>query len=327
MAWTQFSAADLPDLLAQLRTFLLANGWTSGGTDIVVSADSFAFTLSAGAIVNQNTYSAAGTLTTTPDRLFNVQFNQAGVGGAGLSAIAGTNDMVGPFPNVWVFASNTFCNFVAQVASNRYSHGSFGSLDGKGITPLPVAFHVGQYYIFWENRTSVTDNDFGPNYIDEEGHEHGHFGHNLQNYVGVPDGVADPTLNFADGPILNPTWLHNFNLLSKHSDVSTMGDTYGYYLDLVSAIENKAVTGGVPLMPLPVVILGTANVQLWLGELPNIAFCQMNGLSPAQTITYAGADWIVFPVKQLGIEENTRYGNTPLRVPNSVQYGFAYRKA
>lgn len=329
MAWTQTSATDIDDLQAQLRTFLLANGWTSGGANIVTSSDGYSFRITANKTALRNAYPF--TDPDLPDHVFDVEFDRAGVGGAaGYTTKAGSNDFTGPFPNAWFFTDGKYAHVAAQVGSNRYSHASFGSLDDKAMHAAPVAFHIGLYYIWW--RSNLEYWNFGSegrspfNQPDNSNHEYGHFGHDGQICVAVPDGVADPLLDFADGPIIDPAIVRSFNPWASYSNGSA-GNTTGYMLDFLTSIENKPITGGVPLVPMPVSMWGSDGAQFWLGEIPAMRACKMNGLNPAQTITYAGEDWIVFPIKQLGEETATRYGTNFQPVCNTVQYGFAYRKA
>lgn len=330
MAWTQTSATDIADLQTQLRTFLLANGWTSGGAGIVVNSDGYKFRISANTTVYRNSYPF--TDPDVPDFYFDVEFDQTTIGGVGYSPKGGSNDFQGPFPNAWFFTDGKAAHVVGQSGSTRYTHASFGSLDHKGVHAAPIAFHAGLYYTWWRQQANYWNdgsngNNYSCNYPSNTGmHEYGHFGHDGQIYVGVPDGVADPLLDFADGPIFNPSTLWTFNPWDRQSDGS-VGNVWGYMLDFLTSIENKPITGGVPLIPVPLSMWGSDEAMFWLGEIPNFRACKLNGLNPAQTITYAGEDWIVFPIKQQGEEAATRYGTNPLPDCNTVQYGFAYKKA
>lgn len=336
MAWTQTNATTLAALAAALRTFLLANGWTSGGSDKVTNSDGITFQITPETTRTVGIWPSGS----VPDYTLQIRVDRSAVGGSGYNNGIQSNDFSGPFSNAWFFTDGKFAHIVAQSDVNRYTHCHFGSLDHKGIHPAPILFTAGQHFTWWRNQ-EIYWNGPGNYYANQpnegNGHQHGvlgHFGFGNSNtdcmfggcYVGLPDGVADPALGFADGPILGygpvaSAFPYNFAVEGAADNAQAR------ILDFWSFLQNQNTTGGVQLIPVGVTIYGnTSGVQLWIGEVPRFRLCKMDSLSPGQTISYAGEDWLVFPLKQLGYEAAMRYGSNPQPDPNTGQYGYAYRK-
>lgn len=336
MAWTQSNATTLADLISQLRTFLFANGWTSGGSDKVTNSDSFTFQLTPDTARTVTPWSSSA----VPDYGLQVRFNRAGVGGSGYNNGIWSNDFSGPFSNMWFFTDGKVAHVCAQSDVNRYTHIHFGSLDHKGIHGAPIAFTSGLYHSWWRWQEGYWNNgtgDYPANQPNNGNHSYGVLGYqgfgNVNSdclaggcYVALPDNIADPALGFNDGVIAGYGPLP----VARPYNFYAEGDDYpaqGLHLDFWSLLQNQNITGGVQLIPVGYNIYGnTQDVQLWIGEIPRFRLCKMDGLSPGQTISYAGEDWLVFPAKQLGYESAERFGSNPQPDTNTVQYGFAYRK-
>lgn len=335
MAFTQISATDLADLQAQLLAWLVASaGWSNAGANKVQNADGYKWRVAPGGNVARAHYPEyLGAVVNLIDNHFHVYFDNTTVGGVGESVQDNVgNDWHGPFPNVWFFATNKYCHVVAQVATNRYNHMSFGSLDDRGISPFPIAYFCGIFYKFWADNIPTNHNNFAPNAMDKVGNPH-YYGHyhapnNTYYHVGFPDNVLETSLGFGDGPVsTNGGLLQTSQLMPLYSQAVTGANAFGYALDFIPAIENQSATGGVPIIPIPWAIYAGDGGLCWLGELPNMGACQLNGLSAGQTISYAGDEWLVFPLKQLGLADHTKYGGNPMRDVNTVNHGFAYKKA
>jgi hypothetical protein len=181
------------------------------------------------------------------------------------------------------------------------------------------------YYEWWWRISDYgSDYDSGFNSVYSGRHGMGWAGENGQSGAYVPAGVLDPTLGFSAGP----AWIdwhntsHHYQWVSEAWNSGNVGQSF--LLDYFTAIENQPTTGGVPLHSLPVII--DQGVLCYLGELPQMRLVNIIGLSAGQVVSYAGDDWVVFPLKQYGDLNSQTYGATPLPITNSGMYGLAFKK-
>lgn len=339
MNFQQTSALNLNELLIALRDFLFANGWTipsdgtgSGGLNLTVrNSNNHDFYLSS--TTEARTDVITGALT---DRLLNVNWDKAAIGlAAGASArVAKTNDMAGPFANVWFISDEaaTYCHIIAQSATNRYSHTSFGNLDPKGMHSTPLPFAVGVYWQWWRTNSNPNDPRSKQNDPSDGDHEIGYFCEDSGSgpsanttRVGIPDGLLDPALFFDDGALEMPALQQT---CSRDVFFSFSSAQPQRLLDYQRYILNQTVTGGAPITPLPVAVIGTTNsLHAFVGVFPGVGAISIRGLSPGQVLTFAGEEWIVFPLKQIGNVVNANNGGQATLDCNSAFYGLAYKKA
>jgi hypothetical protein len=332
------NATDFNDLLIEIRNFLTANGWTTlvdgtggGGLTLeITNGNGHDFKLDGANTVVTNEY-VGGALVPFNDRFCRLQFQKSDIGlAAGYTATyAEVNDCAGPFSNVWLFTDDdaTYCHVVMQTGNSRYNHFSFGNLDPKGVHAIATPYCMGLYYMYWRNQLSYQTDGNPFNYPVSGFHNVGMFCDDTPNgkamRVGVPDGIVDPLLGFTDGGIELPT------LLQLCSRYNTRGLSLGQalLLDFFTTIDNHSHTGGVPISPLPILVKGTGFVYSYIGDIPTIGLVNMTGLSPGQELTFAGDTWIVFPLKQFGLEAATAFGVAPQPVLNSRNFGIAIQKA
>jgi hypothetical protein len=340
MQFLQTNAINFNALLIEIRDFLAGNGWailadgTGGGglTLEMTNANGHDFKLDGATVVATNEY-IAGALVPFNDRFCNMSFQKSDIGlAAGYTAFtAETNDCAGPFGNVWLFTDDaaTYCHVVLQTGGSRYNHFSFGNLDPKGVHAINIPYCAGMYYMYWRNQVGYIANAGNPfNYPTSGFHNVGYFCEDTPNgkamRVGLPDGVVDPLLGFTDGGIEKPELLPTCLRQYTRGPGANLG--VGRLLDFFTTIDNKAHTGGVPISPLPVLVKGIGDVYAYVGDIPTIGLVNMTGLSVGQELTFAGDTWIVFPLKQYGLEEATAFGNAPQPVCNSRNFGFAIQK-
>lgn len=347
MHFLQTNAVDLNGLLIALKNFLSANGWTvladgTGGGGLTLemtnaNGHSFKFTSRVDA---QNSW-ATGVSVGFNDRLLAVAFQKSDIGMAAgyTTKAAETNDMAGPFSNIWLFTDNaaTYCHVVTQIG-NRFSHFSFGDLNNRGLHAVNIPYAFGLYYIYWQWNPWSPANSSGYNaFIDPSAGQHNigffcedavseniAFANNCTR-VGLPDGVVDPLLGFTDGPLEAPTLrgLSNRNLSKDPS-----GLIGGHFLDFIHQYDNQGYTGGVPIFPCSIIVYDpAATAHTIVGEWPYIGQVNMDGLSPAQELTFAGETWIVFPLKQAGTYAAMNGGISAQPITNSLNYGIAIKKA
>lgn len=328
MKYLNTSAADISALLVAVRDFLSTWGWTilvdSTGlpTPIleVTNSNSHDFKLSTG--ITAQTMFGVGAFN---DRYLSLSYQKSDVGlAAGYSTFVEANDMAGPYPNIWLFTDDaaTYCHIIVQCSNYRYTQMSFGRLDPKGAHAINLPFVCASYYRWWRHTTDLNDNVHHD--VESGFHAIGYFGEsNLR--MGIPDGLLDPALDFTDGN-LDIDGAGNVKNTCHRWTQRTISDTSAYLLDFFGTTQNHSHTGGVLISPLPIQIYGTGSVAAYVGDIPGIGLVNMTGLSPGQLLTFAGETWMVFPMKQFGLNENAEGGATPIDQVNSTNHGFAVRK-
>lgn len=325
----QTSAADFNAMLVAVRDFLAGNGWTVVTDSIAASsilimqnANGHKYRLSKTTANRTDYYTGAFV-----DTLLNVTWDRGNTGGTAgtYSTATNGNDMTGPFPSIWLFTDEaaTFCYIVPQCAPQRYSHFGFGEIDPKGLHSEHIDFALGLYWQFWSDQANYADtvgngNPF--NLLTSGVHRIDHT--DGTGWIGVPDGLLDPALFFTDGPTMSQPWSTCDREYGKVTNVNNTSRWADYFCN----VTNKPFTGGIILTPLPVVVNpASQDVMSVVGEYPQIALVNMQGLSPGQVLTFGDDEWMVFPWKQFGTAEAMKYGSNPLPQPNSWRYGFAYR--
>lgn len=342
MIYSNTNATDTNGLLVALKNFLAANGWTitldgtgAGGLNLqVTNSAGHLFKLSTTSLTT--TWFGQGLIT---DRRIHLDFDKAAIGlAAGFTGFeAFANDLTGPFPNIYFFTDNaaTYVHVVAQCSADRYCHFSFGNLNPKGMHALPLPFLSGQYWQYWSDQVNFSNNNGGGNpfnYPSSTGHRMGHFideplrTDDFAGFrLGLPNNLLDPAQGFDSGAIIQA----NVRKLCEREYFRTVnGNNSAHLLDFASTIKNHSFTGGVNLAPLPVQVLGSPDSSLtaYVGDIPNVCYVNMMGLSPGQILTFAGDEWMCFPMKQYGLVENCKFGASPVEKPNTAFYGFAYKK-
>ncbi len=325
MQYLNTSAADIAALLVEVRDFLSSNGWTilvddtGAGTPALeaTNANSHDFKLSTG-VTAQVLYGVGA----FNDRYLSLSYQKSDIGAAaGYSAVVQTNDMAGPYPNIWLLTDDaaTYCHIIVQCSNYRFAQASFGDLDNKSLHAIDVPFCAGNYYKWWRHTATLSANahhDPG-----DGAHSIGYFGE-AQLHIGVPDALLDPSLDFTDGPLDGPSIVD----LSRRFTQRTIGDTTAYLLDFFKCVQNHSHTGSIPISTLPVMVYGDNSVRAYIGDLPTVGLVNVTGLAAAQVLTFASDEWIVFPMKQFGLDENAVGGANPQDVANSTNYGFAFQK-
>lgn len=334
MQFLQTSAANFHDFLIALRNFLTANNWTvigdpggAGTTMSVANSNGHRFQLSTTETARTDFFSGA-----FQDRNVRLQYHKEDVGFTTPNNVYtnafDTNDFQAPYINLWFFTDDegTFCHVVAQVSGSRYTTFSFGDLDNKGLHSEALPFVCGSFYKWWRTSSNLTGTFDNYHNINSTEHAIGYLdGNNSYLRVGLPDGVLDPTLDFADGPIESPA-IRN---ISQRYYNDPVGISASSFLDYFSNLENHTYTGGVMISQFPVCAVGTddATVHAYIGEIPQIGLVNMYGLAPGQILQFSSEEWIVFPLKQTGPLDATKIGANPKYVTNSAMFGYAIRKA
>lgn len=326
----QTSAANFNAMLVAVRDFLAGNGWTvvsdtiSGSSTLIIqNSTGHKYRLRGTTTARTDFFTGAFTDTT-----LNCEFDRGNTGGTPgtyQTTPGDCNDMTGPFPSLWLFTDEaaTFCHIVAQSAPVRYSHASFGEIDNKGLHDAHIDYAAGSFWVYWATQENISNsnNDGNPfNNPQSNSHQVDHIDGGI--WLGIPDGVLDPSLFFTDGHVINQPWRLNDREYGKSTGVNNTALWADYFCN----VTNKTFTGGIILTPLPMAANpASQDVMAIVGEIPQMALVNMQGLSPGQTLVFADDEWLVFPIKQFGTQEAAKFGSNPQREPNSWRYGFAYR--
>lgn len=324
----QTSAANFNAMLVAVRDFLAGNGWTvvtdstGSGSLVMQNSNGHKYRLRSTTANRTDYFTGAFTDTT-----LNVEWDRGNTGGTpGTYSTAGdSNDMTGPFPSIWLFTDEaaTFCYIVAQTAPVRYSHTGFGQIDNKGLHDDAIDFAAGLWWWFWAEQANYSNsNGDGNPFNNPSSGSHQIDFTDGTAWIGIPDGVLDPALFFTDGPTMSQPW----STCDREYGKTTGTNNTARWADYFCNVTNKTFAGGVILTPLPIVVNpASQDVMSVVGEYPQMALVNMQGLSPGQTLVFGDDEWLVFPWKQFGTAEACKFGSNPLPQPNSWRYGFAYR--
>lgn len=362
MAYQLTSAAGWRDLLSVIRTFALANGWTSVYDQIAAKGQmgiqkgncriAMGSTRNSGDTADANTFNRTDVINggTIPDAEISFALAQTLVAGTtrywghtGSLVTTATdgdrctvNDLAAAnFPNVWLFspADGNSIVVVVQTAADRFVTFAFGELDVRGLDQPRAGFCCGASYVFWPNQTNVADASYGPNNPGLGNNPQGMLGDSGQLNCFIPTGILNTS--YAHGitpPVIvantSPGIYTSMNRqTSRSSQVSS--NTAGRLMDFFMAVNNQSTTGGIPLHPLPFFLENGASesgIMTWLGEIPDVRLVNLQGLSPGQEIRFASEIWTVFPWKRKGNPENMRGNVNPQAPVNTGDYGWAIKK-
>ncbi len=236
------------------------------------------------------------------------------------------NDVAGPMSEVHMFSDSSggHINVVIKSSEFRWTHLSFGVLDDIGMTTPNVGYVCATDWEWWEDGASPSSLDC--NRPASAQHKIGHFmgpGDNMLLFI--PDLVVDPALDFTDDDFQTSETRIIHDITATPSDALSGAD---YMIQHFLFLDNPTTSGGTSLHALPVMHNSTLGslFHTHLGILPKVRLVSMAGHAAGDEITLSGDTWIVFPLKQIGNQENTATEAFPTKEPNSIEYGFAYLK-
>ncbi|USN16448.1 hypothetical protein POLUDNITSA_00330 [Brevundimonas phage vB_BpoS-Poludnitsa] len=321
--------ANLTTLVGLITAFAATQGWTVNG-NYLSNGDCHAtlHTLTTGTM--NDTYGPSGSAA-APDHILVGRLNAVNapmtsaqvIGSAGVR----TNDLTPPYANYWLFSGGVgdppYIHLVVQKASGRFCHFSFGVLDKKGVPYSGGAFMIGERYNWGFSSSSPNSNASGSN-IDGTGHYYfGSSGSYNQSTYNISMGEIEPGVVIADGP---PVSDFPNGILAALFDV---GDSFpasignARWLGTFFHLGPLPINGVTPLMEVPVLRYSTnARVQ-YFGSLPNWRYCSMIGRDEGETVSFAGEEWMIFPIKRARPWNPEPYAE---KIVTSGPYGFAVKK-
>lgn len=353
------SGSDRRDLLAEIEDFASTYGWTTEYDDIVSSGQlalsnsnchvaltdtgttSQTDAVNGGSVTDGHITAALATSINTGNQNFHGHPGSI-VTSAGDGDRVITNDLAASLSNIYLFtdAAETYVHCVVQNASNRYTFFSFGNLDKKGMTHADIGYLLGCNYTWWPNvATFAANSNYGPNNIGFTSHALGHIfspGNVLVTFgsaanIHIPSGVLDTVLGFSSGvQMVTAANIHEpVGVVSSVRPDGLAPASVSGIMSNAARIMNSSATGGAPLWPVPVIYLAglaEASLSCYLGEIPDVAYVNMQGFAAKDIVTYGSDDWQLFPIKALGDIEETTHGNSPASPANTAQYGIAIKR-
>ena len=223
------------------------------------------------------------------------------------------SDLAGPFPSYHLFSDDgtgaSYIYLVVETRSGYYSHFYFGEAETTGLNYSPrAAFATGSRYAWWPNSTNESNRD---DFRATDGAHWWPFGSTAATFYSqyhVSGGAALPSEDVR--PLTN-TSRPAMGMLRFDSDspLKDYDPTYfssidtsstGHYATSMPYRGPLAVSGVQPLLPLPVMVASMADddVYHYLGEVPDLRFINMTGITDGQILTIGNEEWIAFPLRR-----------------------------
>lgn len=313
MAYATGIVSTMSQFRDAIRAIALEAGWTAlrnTGNELIMSnpeGDYWALRMAAGVSdrPTNGEYIEAGLgfylYAPTGYTSGNTAFQQPGYGG---SAAGHGNfwavDNTGPYVRYYAFATQQYIHAVLEYRPGFYAHFQVGRLDKRGLTYGGGQYLQSHYPDFrapadgsgltgfrsdgrpWATPTGGSEPAaLRPNFTsiaqrgvlfvnDFEGRDGrwAYMSAGTQVYANAPAGY----FSFGSG------------LLGDHPDMS-----------LLQASCNE-MTGDMLLVPPRIYLRGAQNRLYPMGEVPDIAYCDMRGVEPASIKTLGAEEWMVFPL-------------------------------
>lgn len=331
MAYQTGTSSSLENLMTQLSTFLVANGWTE---DFFTSGDpgrmglhknsifvAFQFT----DLTDNGVMAIYQNLSNDdPDDVW-LSTGDSGVGNPSLSAGSfdlgrSINEAAGPHTAYHFFEQDTgpaYCHVVVEVDAGRYRHFGFGELEKIGD------WQGGEYCYghSWNQSASQID---APNITTHS--------FMLDANAGGSGVAKYSSMHVRDQPeqVAADRWMVMGNQGADPNGVDRAGNDRlpgiggsraGLVAGYMSSFRLSQLTAFKPLLPIPVCFYSTTpspdNIRL-MGTHPDVRIVNMANLEPAETFSIAGETWFVFPwVKKQFLQNDTE---------ESWNAGVAYRQ-
>lgn len=328
--------ANIASLVGLISAFAVTQGWTvnnapAGGANLYLTNGDCHATIHTTTTGTMNdTYGPSGS-GAAPDHIMVGRLNavDAPLTSAEVLAAAGvrTNDLTPPYANYWLFSGGVgdppYIHLVVQKASGRFCHFSFGVLDKKGVAYSGGAFMIGERYHWgfgwWEASGTSGSN------IDAPSHYYfGRTGSYGQSTYNISMGEIDPGVVISDGPssssfpngILTPL----FDVVDSFSPMNAYS---ARWLGNFFHLGPMPINGVTPLMEVPVLRYSPNQRVQYFGSLPNWRYCSMIGRDEGETVSFAGEEWMIFPIKRARPWVPEPYAE---KIVTSGPYGFAVKK-
>lgn len=285
-------SSDPADLMGKLASFAVANGWTQG-------AGSTGAVLAKGAIyVGYNTASdeifLRGALGYNAAAAWNAQTNNSG--------FTVTVDCgAGPFTAYHFFIGDEdgqdYIHVVIEIAAGRFRHFSLGKLLKHGL-------YTGGTYVDGTNWANDTNNQHVP---DSGNHQV----------------ICDANTNAGNGHVhvdydsKTNNWqqINSATFATTRGIGSTRSSGIGNLFPLIS-VQSWNLRNN--MAPLTYFVNRSDSLRSPVGRIPNMRSLGLRNLTPGETLSIGGDDWMCFPI----IQRTETFTNT---IESSGMYGYAYK--
>lgn len=294
MAYETGSATGINDLLDKFRAFAVANGWTANrfttqgsGKWLNIEKSGLVFN-----VVSDPTSGSSGdpagwllcygATSYNSGAAYNAQPNSSG-----LSKVNGLG--TGSITAYHFFAGTEYLYAAIEVTSGVYRHLHLGSLTKFG-TFTGGAFIMGTA-IYTSGTVTITD---------------------LTNQVPWFSTGSSNSQNRIRADINGATnkWFGmqaSATITSRAIGGVSYYDDYGYMGPLIRDNPN-ALNGLAVMQPVHIMCGNSNNLYNPIGYAPDLRLVRLDNLNPADVVTIAGVDWMVFPVYQKAAGGGLTYG-------------------
>lgn len=242
---------------------------------------------------------------------------------------------------------NVVYQFSNGVDAKVFGHFSFGELDKHGMSYGSLAYasaHPCRGFPANQNSDQNFSYDWQAGYYPSVyRHFTGRLGYSYTNrltfnnfcYMTAPTDSPFPALPiwpsndvlYDQGRLMDTIGHHSSSYEPQNIDPVYIGDLNSKFAAQCVAFTSQPYSGGVSMMPLPILIANTTSNSstlrfINLGSAPNVRYCGLQNLLDGDEITYAGDTWQVFPLL-------CRKATSTLGQQNTVTSGlagFAYKK-
>lgn len=331
MAFQTGSSTSIENLMVQLSSFLVANGWTqdfftTGEGGVIAFSKNTVFVCFKWTELTDNGVLAIYQNTSND----NSSSLWLATGDSGSGAASNTltsldtgrciNNFAGPHTGYWFFENDSnpaYCHVVVEVEAGRFRHFGFGETDKLGD------WTGGEYCYghFWSQSASFIDNPASSQHA--YGLEARSIASNIfqatmraVNHGGEPDpATAWAAFGMGGGSAAgndragNPRWRAGGGYRSSRE----FQHMAGFRLSLLNAFK--------PMTQIPIELQnwdGTPEIVWRVGYQADVRMMNMANLDPGQIINVAGDNWYFFPwVKKQYLQNDTE---------ESWNAGIAYRR-
>ena len=346
-------SGDYNALMAAVLAHALTDGWTEvggGGSGFPIQSPSGAFYMDWATDTSATTDVTIGGGSVTQQR--NIRFGLDWSSSATATSEAASGEVVSPNADFAIsawhifsdIASNEFINvcfeFTNGADSQVYSHMGFGRIDQYGLTHGGVLYAGGHYGRGWAVTTANNaGNALDWNSLHRTNHAY------AGQYGEADDGGSqlEIKINPTSHPIPSPGpgvggWPNTGTRYQNGQYVWCMSrpgvDATGPNIGLGNVSLNwlpaiaaspQPFSGSVSFMPLPIFIInGTSSGSnmIFVGQIPQIRLCSVEGFNPGDEVTYGGDTWKLFPMLCQKAEATLN----DLGVVTSANVGYAYKK-
>lgn len=308
MAYQTGTSTTIEDLMQQLSTFLVANGWTE---DFATTGEPgrIAFSKNGIFVAFQYTeFTDGGTLAIyqnfSNDNSTSVWLSTGDAGVGAATVVEASFDLgrcvnlcAGPHAAYHFFeqnASPAYCHIVLEVDTNRFRHFGFGELEKIGDW-TGGEYSYGNKWLQFSSQIDDPANGAHTLGLDGNSGSQAAVFHATMHVRGQPEQAAADrwALVFGGGGSF-PVGVD----LAGNDRLPCMGGSRGGINVQMSPFRLSQLTAFKPLIPIVVLVvdrLGVPDTARILGTQPDVRVINIANIDPGDTFVIAGETWFAFP--------------------------------